>query len=56
VIVGREDALTPPAVAEKLTANIRGARLVVLENAGHYSNLEQPERFNEAVRMFLASL
>jgi len=56
VIVGREDALTPPAVAEKLTANIRGARLVVLENAGHYSNLEQPEGFNEAVRTFLASL
>jgi 3-oxoadipate enol-lactonase len=56
VIVGREDALTPPAVAEKLTAGIRGARLVVLENAGHYSNLEQPEGFNEAVRTFLASL
>jgi 3-oxoadipate enol-lactonase len=56
VIVGREDALTPPAVAEKLTAGIHGARLVVLENAGHYSNLEQPEGFNQAVRALLASL
>jgi 3-oxoadipate enol-lactonase len=56
VIVGREDALTPPAVAEKLIAGIRGARLVVLENAGHYSNLEQPEGFNQALQTFLASV
>ena len=56
VIVGRRDTVTPPAVAEKLTASIRGARLVVLENAGHLSNLEQPEGFNQAVRMFLTAL
>ena len=56
VIVGREDALTPPAFADKLTAGIPGARLVVLEKAGHLSNLEQPEGFNDAVRTFLASV
>ena len=56
VIVGREDALTPPAHAEKLTAGIPGARLVYIEKAGHLSNLEQPEGFSEAMRMFLASL
>jgi pimeloyl-ACP methyl ester carboxylesterase len=56
VIVGREDAITPLAVAEKLTSNVRGARLVVLEKAGHLSNLEQPEGFNQVVRAFLASL
>ncbi len=56
VIVGREDALTPLAVAEKLTAGIRGAKLVILERAGHLSNLEQPEGFNQALRMFLSAL
>jgi 3-oxoadipate enol-lactonase len=56
VIVGREDAITPLAVAEKLTANIRGARLVVLEKAGHLSNLERRENFNQVVQAFLTSL
>lgn len=56
VIVGRDDALTPLPLAEKLTAGIPGAKLVILERAGHLSNMEQPEGFNEAVRAFLASL
>ena len=56
VIVGRDDALTPLPLAEKLTAGIPGAKLVILEQAGHLSNMEQPEGFNEAVRAFLAPL
>jgi pimeloyl-ACP methyl ester carboxylesterase len=32
---------------------IAGSRLVVLENAGHVSNLEQTEKFNEALMDFL---
>jgi pimeloyl-ACP methyl ester carboxylesterase len=56
VIVGRDDALTPPAVADRLAAGIPGAKRVVIERAGHLSNLEQPEAFNQAVRAFLDSL
>lgn len=56
VIVGREDAITPPTIAEKLVANIRGAKLVVLEKAGHYSSLEQPAGFTLAMQTFLAAL
>jgi pimeloyl-ACP methyl ester carboxylesterase len=56
VIVGREDALTPPAMAESLTAGVPGAKMFVIEKAGHLSNLEQPEGFNQAVRAFLATL
>jgi pimeloyl-ACP methyl ester carboxylesterase len=56
VIVGQEDVLTPPALSEALAAAIPGARLVVLEGAGHISNLEQPEAFNRALRAFLQSL
>ena len=32
---------------------IPDAKLVVIPGAGHVSNLEQPERFNQAVREFL---
>lgn len=50
VVVGREDALTPPALAEKMAAGVAGARLVVIDGAGHLPNLERPAEFNQAVR------
>ena len=56
VLVGRDDALTPPAMAESLARGIPGARLVVLDGAGHLSNLEQPEAFNSALREFLETI
>jgi pimeloyl-ACP methyl ester carboxylesterase len=56
VLVGSEDALTPPAVAQTLTAGISGARPVIIQGAGHLSNLEQPEAFNDAVRGLLRQL
>ena len=56
VVVGRDDALTPPENASALASRIRGARLVVIDGAGHLSNLEQPQRFNDAIRAFLQSL
>ena len=56
VIVGSDDALTPPAMARKLVAGIPGARLETIEGAGHLSNLEQPDAFNAALRPFLQLL
>ncbi|MBV8199350.1 MAG: alpha/beta fold hydrolase [Acidobacteria bacterium] len=56
VIVGEEDAITPPAESRLLHQRIRGARLVTIAGAGHLSNLEQPEAFNGALRRFLGSL
>jgi pimeloyl-ACP methyl ester carboxylesterase len=53
VLVGSEDALTPPALSEEMHRNIPGAELVVIEGAGHLSNLEQPDRFNDALGRFL---
>jgi 3-oxoadipate enol-lactonase len=55
VIVGEEDTLTPPAESERMQAAIPGAGLVRIPGAGHMSNMENPEAFNEAVRAFLAS-
>ncbi len=56
VLVGNEDTLTPPAVAQTLAEGIPGAQLVPIAGAGHLSNLEQPAAFNEAVRSFLRGL
>ncbi len=56
VIVGSEDALTPPAMSQTLVAGIQGAKLVTIPGAGHMSNLEQPDLFNDAVRSFLRTL
>ena len=53
IVVGAEDALTPAADSEKMHHAIAGSRLVVLENAGHVSNLERTEQFNVALIDFL---
>jgi len=55
VIVGEQDTLTPPSVAQEYASQIRDAQLVVIQHAGHLSNLEQPEAFVQAVRGFLES-
>lgn len=54
VIVGAEDALTPPPVARDLAAAIPGAELVVIEAAGHLAPLENPGDVNRALAAFLA--
>jgi 3-oxoadipate enol-lactonase len=53
VMVGADDALTPPSSAETLRDGIAGAQLVVLPDAGHMSNLEQPVPFALALWSFL---
>jgi pimeloyl-ACP methyl ester carboxylesterase len=53
VIVGSADTLTPPAMSEAMVEAIRGAELVVLDGAGHLSNLEDPRGFTEALRGLL---
>jgi len=45
VITGSLDTLIPPAVTAEMAERIPGARLELLEGAGHLSNLERPEEF-----------
>jgi 3-oxoadipate enol-lactonase len=54
VVVGGDDRLTPPAMAKGIADAIPGAKLAVIPNAGHLSNIEQPKAFNEVVLEFLA--
>jgi 3-oxoadipate enol-lactonase len=56
VIVGREDALTPPSAAQVMRDGIAGARYVEIAEAGHLANVEQPQAFNAALHAFLARL
>lgn len=53
IICGRQDNITPVKDSELMQREIRGSKLVLIENAGHLSNLEQPEQFNRAVLEFL---
>lgn len=53
VVCGTEDRVTPPAMSQELAQGIAGAQLVMLEGAGHLSNIERPHEFNEAVSAFL---
>ena len=55
VIVGEQDPGTPPAMAREIHENAPGSKLVVLPQAAHLSNLEQPEGFSRALRDFLSS-
>ncbi|MDX6563934.1 MAG: 3-oxoadipate enol-lactonase, partial [Gaiellales bacterium] len=45
VIAGSEDTATPAEQGKALQRRIPGARLRVLEGAGHLANLEQPDAF-----------
>jgi pimeloyl-ACP methyl ester carboxylesterase len=56
VVVGVEDAATPPAEAEKMAKAIKGAKLVKVPKAGHLSNLENPEAFDAALTAFVDAL
>jgi len=53
IIVGDEDAITPPPLSEQMHNDIAGSELVVIKGAGHMSNMEQPQLFNEALARFL---
>jgi 3-oxoadipate enol-lactonase len=56
VIVGEHDVLTPPDEARLIAEGVPGARLVTIDQAGHMSNLENPEAFNEALLGCIATL
>jgi pimeloyl-ACP methyl ester carboxylesterase len=52
VLWGEDDWRSPLRVAEQLYTAIPGAELAIFQNAGHLSNMEQPDAFNAHVRRF----
>jgi pimeloyl-ACP methyl ester carboxylesterase len=55
VLWGDDDRRSPMSIAEQLRDAIPNAELAVIANAGHISNMEQPEEFNAQVRRFCLS-
>lgn len=53
LVWGDDDKRAPLSSAEPMREKIAGSRLTVIPNAGHLSNLEQPERFNAIVQEFI---
>lgn len=55
VVWGEEDGALPVELAAPLAAAVGGAPTVVIPDAGHVCNLEQPAAFDRAVGGFLAA-
>jgi pimeloyl-ACP methyl ester carboxylesterase len=56
VITGAEDEMIPVDESRRIADAVPGATLVIIPGAGHLSNLEQPDAFNDAVNKFLTAL
>ncbi len=54
IVVGADDRMTPPKYAEYLHARLSTSELVVIPDAGHYVQLEQPQAVADALRGWLA--
>jgi 3-oxoadipate enol-lactonase len=52
VIVGDQDAGTPPAMAQAIHENLSGSELVTIKDASHLSNIEQPAAYDAALAKF----
>jgi pimeloyl-ACP methyl ester carboxylesterase len=52
IVVGDKDRLTPPAAARYMAEKIPGARLLILEDAGHCAFLEKHEVLNAEIAAF----
>ncbi len=53
VIVGEDDQATPVTESQYIAKKIPGSTFVTIPHAGHLSNFEQPDAFNQAIRSFL---
>jgi 3-oxoadipate enol-lactonase len=52
-VVGAEDRLTPVSMHREMAAKLQGAPVTVLPGAGHLSNIEAADAFNEAALKWL---
>lgn len=53
VLVGEHDVVTPLPMAMEIQRGIGGSELVVIPDAAHLLNIEQPDAFDEALTRFL---
>ncbi|MCK7614849.1 alpha/beta fold hydrolase [Roseibium sediminicola] len=53
VLCGRHDVLTPPSLHEDMARRIPGAELVILEESGHLTPIEEPDKVTASLRALL---
>lgn len=53
VVGGSDDLSTPPPTVREFARGISGARLEIIDDAGHLPMVDSPERFTELLRAFL---
>jgi 3-oxoadipate enol-lactonase len=55
IVVGELDVVTPPSAAQAMQKKIEGSKIHIIRNAGHMSNLENPEEFDKHLSNFVSS-
>jgi len=55
IVWGKADRIIAPDYAREFATRIAGARVELIDNAGHLSHLEQPDAVVKAVQAFLGS-
>ncbi len=56
IVVGEDDAITPPDGQRRMQEAIRGSRLEIIAAAGHMTPVEAPQAFVDVFRDFLDKL
>jgi 3-oxoadipate enol-lactonase len=55
-IVGEEDQITPPKASKHMQLKTKNSAVHIINQAGHLSNLEKPDEFNEQLELFFAEI
>jgi len=55
LVFGKNDKETPLYMANRLNANIKNSKLIVIKDAGHFAFIDKPLKFNLEVKEFLLS-
>ena len=56
LVGGTEDVGAPPPEIERMHAGVRGSKMRIIQNAGHYAAMERPQEFAEILREFLGGV
>ncbi len=56
LLVGENDAITPPAVMQQMQEKIEGAEMIMVPEAGHMSPVENPDVVTQGIEEFLTSI
>lgn len=56
ILAGKDDKIVHPSQSEYVHGNITNTTKQSIENAGHMSNLEQPEEFNRYLSNFISKI